>query len=79
MNNVIRYPFRDALEQHEAQFDDTDEGELVAGLAHLDEIAEPAGEPMQPIKTESITRLEICMVLGVIGIVSLSILASLLS
>lgn len=76
---VIRFPFPSDLDQHEAQFDDTDEGELVAGLAHLDEIAEPAGEPLQPIKTESLTRLEICMVLGVIAVALWATLADCLS
>lgn len=47
MSNIVRYPFPAELDEHDAQFAETEEGELVAGLSYLASRAQPAGKPIQ--------------------------------
>jgi hypothetical protein len=79
--NIVRFPPRDfdaELDQHDASFE-AEEGELVAGLAHLNSLAVPGGEPLRPVETESFTRLIRALVCGVIAVGSLAVLADFLT
>jgi hypothetical protein len=80
---IIRYPTRDfptALDEHEAQFDEVNanEGELVAGLVHLDELATPAADPIEPSTPEPLSLAIVGLMLGVIAVASLAALAKFL-